>query len=591
MTGFVGTPADSADAATRRAARLVAWTTAIGGALFGFVGAGWQSIIESAQVLAGVVPYRAQDIEYHYLIKIPVLQDHIAALLMWLGADEVLVCRIASGVTTALMFQAWGLFVFGLSRSAPMGVGAPFLVMASLAGLRGLDYAINFPPIDYGYGPLTLIMLGLVAAYLAVGWERAAGFTAGLMPATHPIVGVWGVGVVCVLLALEFWRTRRISGRFAVWFAVGLALAVIDVGGHVLIYYRGIPVLDNTSRDFVFAFSHLHDDHRARFGPSLTLFSIVVSAAATVAYGVFEWRRLDPGQRRALGLLALNALFGAMATSVYWWPQRLIPLALFSAMPNRFLNVNALMFAPLMLGSLIALAGRQRARWLAAGLVALLGLDAVFVGGGLLVRGTISTLALNAAALTLMGFLASPRIAAFIDRLPRQKLASPIVALGLAAGVAVVAFEAYDLWRSSDERFVYYANDAALAAARQGKGDLLFFKDPWHNVGAQTWTRRPLVIDPNIISAIPYMGEEGALMLPILHDVYGIDLLSEDASCNEYSSPCVAQLWQARTAEDWTKLAAQYRFDEILVPERIALNLPLVADSGRFRLYRVTGAS
>lgn len=627
-----------AEAAGTPHGSIVAIFCALAGALLGGAGAGWQAIIEPGQVIAGLVHYPSENLRYLYLMKIPVLQHYIAAWLLMAGLDERAVSISFSSLLTAAAFQAWGLLILAICRRQLLAMLAPCLIYASLAALRGLNYPIILPPADYGYGGFTITLITLVAAYFAMGWTRAGALLAGLLPVTHPVVGLWGAGIAGLAVLVQYGSRPAETRRAVTWGLIGLVLSALVVWLH----FRLFPMpqgLGNAQKQAILDYSRLHDGHRAAIRPSLTLLEVIAAVMLVIGYGALAWRSLGGAQRLLFLLLGINALFAAIATSVYHWPDAWIPVELFSAMPNRFLNINAALFAALLIGIL----GRERGAASSMALPALLlgwaGIVLVFAPGHA-ERGTSATLlAIAAMPLALLqplrpalaghlpglllriaavmaiiagGALLALRAANLLQHWPatdfvvipliatgtslfalmspdgkgRPLLANAATGLALAVGLIAMAQQSLGLWRGMDDRLAYYQNDAALKASHGRPGLLLFTGDyaTWQLWG-QLQTRRPVLFDPLTVTALPYLGEQAAAQADLLEQVYGIALFSTDPDCNYVSSPCLRRQWQQRSPGQWAALAASYGFTDILVPRDWELNLPLVAESVNFRLY------
>ncbi|MBP7063433.1 hypothetical protein [Ferrovibrio sp.] len=608
--------------------------------------------MEPAQVIAGLVDYPSENLRFQYLMKIPVVQHYVAAWLLQAGLDERAVSMLFSGLLTAVTFQAWALLILAFCRRLDLALLGPLLIYASLAGLRGLNYPIILPPDDYGYGGFTIALTSLVVAYAAMGWLHPAALLAGLLPATHPVVGAWGAGITALVLLMQCPSLGRKAIPALLWGIAGLALSALIVLLHYRYFSTPPALLDAQHKQEILDYSRLHDGHRARITLSLTLLEMLAAILLAAGSALLLWRNLAGGVRIALLLLLANGLLGAIATSVYHWPDAWIPLALFSAMPNRFLNLNAALFAAGLIGLLAH--GRNGKPELAMVLILLLGLAGtiLFFPAGHAERGASATLLLLAAtppALLYMalnhragqsetmpaslrqglrlaglagigagllllawhvsGFKAPPAAlrllalpiltgSAMIWHLARASAGQPRslyahLSLGLAAaiGLGATLWQGAGLWRQMDARLPYFKSEPVLMAANARPGLLLFTGD---YAAPQLWgqiqTRRPVLFDPLTVTALPYLGEQAMPQNALLRDVFGIDLFSRDPDCNYVSSPCLQRNWQQREASAWAELAKRHGFTDILVPGHWHINLPLIAKSRLFRLYSAAGA-
>src|SRR6476659_7225709 len=77
----------------------------------------WQVPVETAQVIAGLVRYPAENPFLIYHLKLWTILHQICALLLAAGMSEVRLSTILSGVTGLLSFQALAMTTYAFSRS------------------------------------------------------------------------------------------------------------------------------------------------------------------------------------------------------------------------------------------------------------------------------------------------------------------------------------------------------------------------------------------------------------------------------------------------------------------------------------------
>src|SRR5437763_9801883 len=105
---------------------LVLIVTGLGGGLLG-AGTGLQLPVESAQVLAGLVKYPADNPFYMYHIKSWTILHQVCAVLLWGGLSERTVSVFLAGLVGMVSFQALALCALAVSHSRIVGVLAPIL--------------------------------------------------------------------------------------------------------------------------------------------------------------------------------------------------------------------------------------------------------------------------------------------------------------------------------------------------------------------------------------------------------------------------------------------------------------------------------
>jgi len=108
----------------------------------------------------------------------------------------------------------------------------------------------------------------------------------------------------------------------------------------------------------------------------------------------------------------------------------------------------------------------------------------------------------------------------------------------------------------------------------------------------QLRTRRPLLVETMALDQIMYAPESAPDMNDALKAVYGVDLLHppeilRSGGFGEDLTPVAKPLWQARTAEEWKRLAEAFGFTAVLVNSDWTLHLPEVAHDSTTALYKI----
>src|SRR5436190_14091321 len=78
----------------------------------------WAIPVESAQVVAGLVRYPADNPFFIYHTRVWTLLVQVSAVLLRAGVSEIALSRAFSGILGMLSLQALSLFVYVLSRDA-----------------------------------------------------------------------------------------------------------------------------------------------------------------------------------------------------------------------------------------------------------------------------------------------------------------------------------------------------------------------------------------------------------------------------------------------------------------------------------------
>ncbi len=323
------------------------------GALLG-LRAGWQTPIESAQVLAGLVRYPDDNPFYAYHIHTWTLLHQVPAVLLKLGLSEAAVSRLLGGAVGAVAFQSVALASYVFSRRAGWSIGLPLLLAAcgTLDGFRGV-YPLRIAPDRpwAAYGICGTAWVLLTWGMLAAGMPRAGSFALGIAPALHPVLGAWG-------LAVAIGTTVYLRRRGAVpvldwrWLAAALAICGASLAWQRLGWPDPLYPHLESGDEYLRAYANAWDTHRQPY----PLISLGMAGALLVA--ALTWQQpFKAGDAGGASITALGCLLGAstvgaialcLATHSPWeWPSWFV-----SAMPGRFVNLSLLALPSLVLGRL-----------------------------------------------------------------------------------------------------------------------------------------------------------------------------------------------------------------------------------------------
>lgn len=606
----------------------------------GFARAEHQVAVETAQVLAGLVEYPRENPFFVYHMKLWNLGSQLLAIALWLGVPERVLSLALSGVMGALSFQALALCTLAVSRDRWLAIVTPPWILGVSAYALGVSYDIVLLGFPHTYGVIGTGYALLVLALLGLGRTRAGLLLLGLAPAVHPSIGAWtlGVGVGGFLLSGPDGRRRlREHARFLV---SGGALAGLSLGAQLWMGHSLDLVTTPAGTRIVRAFVRHWDWHRTPVSPLHPVLALTIGFIGVVLAWLRVPRLRDGLPQQAHVLLAALALSGALGVAfcvATLWQEQL-PLALVVAMPGRHVNLSSLALAPLLLGMLggaaqqplgarlllavavlgsvgaLALEPPLRATWMILAMQAALATLAFWRGVAPAPSASRSRARAIARALAIVTFGVTALVALRPD--PGVLLALAAMAGGIVlaidpparvldhttapiarragAALAVVAMLGCGLRveRAFGSPLGWLrdaTNDPLLAKVAEGSGVLLTGSD----LGlVQLRTRRPVLLDGSGLDGIPYAIEAAPQMLRILRRVYGEDLLDPSPEIRAIRPGALladtgAWRWQVRSPAQWTRLAREFGFRDVLTYSSWKLQLPLVAQDAELSLYRV----
>jgi hypothetical protein len=564
---------------------FTAVTAGIGFLLGAFARPSWQVAVEGAQALAGVVDYPAGNSFYVYHVKLWTVLNQLLAMLLKLGLSEDFLSIFVSGVITSLSYLAIGACVFAISRNAFCGIAAPLLMdFSPFRHVLEVNYPIAFSGMEHTYGVIGLAWSVLTIALVAGGWRTSAGFFLGLAPAIHPSLGVW-CGIV-VALALV-WSGRPGDTVRGIWKGAlaGAGLSAVSLLVQLAWMRPALPSIAPDVRErFVAAWIAYFDFHRRPV--DLTLPGVRLSVAA-VALGLYLILLLDDERDRVPKLLLKATVIAAVialgGAAISLLPPSTVPAFVLTLMPTRVFLVANLLFASVLFGLL----GRSGDVWTRATAL-------VFV----------ALLPFNSGWVSLYGMMAAGVSLAVWKSFARRKpgavhVAAPrwinACAAFLVVGMAMKTVGGYAVSAGSSWQAFTNGKTAATVHAAAAEDGLLVIGQQCCYF-TQLLTRRPLLVEANALDQIPYAPESAPAVNEALKAVYGVDILDPPESVRAPGmplglTPVTKPLWEARSAEEWSRLGATFGFTQVLTNAAWRLQLPEVARDSRQTLYAIPAAT
>jgi hypothetical protein len=554
----------------------------------------WQVAVETAQVVAGLVPYPPDNIFYIYHTRLWTVLHQLLALGLRAGVSELTLSLIVSGVQGMLTFQALALFVYALSRDILLAVGAAALIFFTRAAEYGTVYPLFLLGTEHTYGVVGLSTGVLAVAMLGTGWYRAGALLLGMAPCVHPSLGSWTALVVSIAVLSDI-RKLRVELRPALpWFLAGCGVTIASLSIHFSLA-PGTPAgMARLSPEDLSAFIRLWDGHRA----AVEIRSTGVQLNLTSAIIAFVWLRLFSSalpspSRLLLRITVASSLLSVAMVPLSWIPPDRLPSALLVLMPGRYLNFGALTFVALLIGLL----GSCRAIW--SRLVLL------FLSCGLLLTSrsmlweflehhhnmqfhvNIRPLRIIwlSAALLLAGAAWTSRGQGAKSREPSHSLhRSHLFLLSL-----VVLMTMRQHGELSGAHFHDRTNDVFFADIARGPGVLLVAGD-LHLI--QLRTRRPVLLDTGGLDAVMYSLETGAPMQRMLRDIYGLELLHpppDAVGAGRIPALSHRDTWERYSPERWREIRRDFGVTQVLAYSDWTLQLPVASQSRRLLLYDIPG--
>ncbi|MEX0717388.1 MAG: hypothetical protein WD066_12410 [Planctomycetaceae bacterium] len=593
-----------------RGAGAVAFVAATVGAIVGLHHATWQAIVEPGQVLGGVVEYPPDNVYHHRHLRAWSFTSQISAGFIAAGVSEKAISIAVSGLLGGAYSAIAGLLAFSLCRGFWLSLAASVSVYYVFG--NSMPYNDSYPIVFYGThhsnGILGQQMALLCVAMAGLGKPRLAAFCCGVAPAVHVTWGAWTLGVIGMALIWEMLATRGdraatrrpaderppdanttmprsaspflrarfarlASSRWAAGFLAGGLVTAASLGWQLWLG-RDLPVVSaEEQRRYLHAMLELWDFHRSRIVRPLDEGMLLVTASIVLSgCWLYRFRKsLPPDSARLLRILVISGILAyGMAAFAQWLPDIAI-----RTIPARFISLSLVAFPAVLLG-MLGIASSD------AGCRLLLAFHLCFLAGHRLVMPGVAWSAREAIAVGALAAVlsfANPRAEA-ARRLPRWLvIASATAFFVMAASVVRQAV------REGEFAKIPGMNDAAIEAATRGEGMLIVAGDLEL---LQLKTRRPVLFFGWMLDDIVYFPSLGPASNRILKDVYEFDLFdSTEGQLSLHRGTLVPdpRPWERRGRGEWIDIGHRYGATQVLTLATWRLDLPIVAESQRLRLY------
>ena len=556
----------------------------------------WQVAVETAQVVAGLVPYPPDNIFYIYHTRLWTVLHQLLAVGLRAGVSEITLSLIVSGVLGMLTFQALAVFVYALSRDVLLAVGAAALIFFTRAAEYGTIYPLFLLGTPHTYGVVGLSTGVLVMGLIGAGWHRTGAFLLGVVPCVHPALGSWTGLVVGLAVVSDLRNLRAALWPALSWFLVGCSVTVVSLMIQIGLTPATPAGMTRLSPEDLSTFIRLWDGHRA----AVEILSIGVQLNLASAMVAFVWLRLfssalPSSSRLLLRITVASSLLSVAMVPLSWIPPDRLPSALLVLMPGRYLNFGALTFVAMLIGLL----GSCRAIWsrlvllfLSCGLL----VTSRSMLWGFLERHHNIQFHINIRPLWIAGLSAVLLLAGAVWKSRGQRAEGeeahpsrlhPLHLSQLFLFALVVLMTMHQHAEVSGAHFNDRTNDVFFADVAARSGVLLLAGDLYL---VQLRTRRPVLLDSGALDTVMYSLETGAAMQRMLRDIYGLDLFNpppDAVGAGRIPALSHRETWERYSPEKWRAIRRDFGVTQVLAYADWALQLPVASQSRRLLLYDI----
>ena len=550
------------------------------GFLLGSVGHGtWQLAVESAQVLAGLVPYPHENPFYMHHTKLWSVLHQLCVPLIWLGISERTLSFLFSGIMGMLSFQAASLLVLTLSGDSFVALAAPFLIQFTHATRYCAIYPVLLMATSNTHGAIGLSLAVLILTLIANHRYKVGMLLLAVSPAVHLSLGLLCWIIVFLCLLWDTVNTRQHLRDITKGFVIGATLTIISLAIHITWYFDVPSASSDVMRKYLYPFLTNWDSHRVPVAWKNQGLQLNGAALLIRASWLIKCRKsLDPKSGFLLRCLVVSAVFGIGFAILSQLSLESLPPVFLIMMPARILELNVLTFVPLLLG----LASRHRCSFVYQLLSAAFVVCLIF------------TRAAPWKVMLLFGFVIMLTPWIFKELKENQKPATVLRSVTVVFLIWTVLQNMVDVDRfhNEPEEWNLFALSSTsdrnlFEAASKGKGMLLTCTD-LHLI--QLRTRRPVLLDGGQLDLLPYTYEAGPELERILREVYGVDFFHPPEEAKRTARIRVnasKSLWETRNVSEWKRIGSEFHFTEIMTYADWKLQLPTITRSQNLALYRI----
>lgn len=509
-----------------------------------------QTALEHAQVLARLVEY-PQDTPASLFYKEAWSGLHqVLALALKLGFSETTL-SLALGCSQAILSATWiALLVFGLTRQTLFSILIVPVIFTLFDGgmIPDFKYKIFLFQTNHTSGALGMGWCALVIACLIHGWFRAAGILTALGICIHPLL-LGYLGLIFSLTAFLYRKDYpRSSAQFLKSEAALLWLPLLSKGIQMWLFPSSFG--DENSRiepESYLRFVRQWDYHRGyalsyflNFNTGVFSLLLLGLCGLLICHYKTTSRRAKTNQELtwsgmilftvlAIVLLISNILIQHFLKITHFFP---FLIHLVRIMPGRLLNLNLILFLPLVFAFFWNALLRMKQNFCIRVLIGILMLSLAMVDLQFIKRG--------------------------IERYHHLPLRFSFDTTGFEKDTSTQPY-------------------------------LLGF--PFNYF--QFFTRKPIYFGLYLLDGLGYSPELLGWSQLSLKEIYGIQFENQTDSSFwnseswERLQSGVQSLFESRNSTTWTQLGFKYHFDRVIVEKSWSLQLPLFQENLSTRTYQV----
>lgn len=473
------------------------------------------------------------------------------------------------------------LVTFALTGSVALALSGALLVVLNAFFIQGTDYPILFMS-SHSFGELATSMAVLCIGFLGNRRYFPAGVVAGMLPAFHPVVGCWTIGIVIFGSFLIPSPFKGDTVKLLRGLAVGL---IVSAASFAFFWIHRTPV--NMAMDQVALSAYLENwEHHRQVGYSIK------TLAVTLATLIMLWLLFDSGRRFNKPLVVQTTVVLLISAAASWLVYEFVhrfhaslPWVVFSAMLGRLVNIHFLLAFPIMIG---ALSLRRDTTFLLLGATIGLAFENTLITRVFLICSLLAGLAYVAQSYILKRIRLNTRFTALSYSIGRRFKVGFVVIAVTAGGASLFSLMATPAPLCSEKIIDNCRAPGVFKKIKDIDFTGLTVAPPGLALMAHRHGHKPVVLGASGIDFVPYLPQTAGGVRDIVESIYGLDFLNPPAEFREkgYLLPETGrEYWSKLSSIDWHALAAKFRIGAVIAPSDWEIKLTPAYDMDGLKVY------
>jgi len=538
--------------------------------------------IDGALVLANIVSYPPDSAQGIYFHNMWTAVHQILALPLWLGVDQALLINLFNAVLGASFVAGLALVMFALTDSVALSLPGALLVIFSGVFLPGPDYPILFIS-GHSYGQTALSLSVLCVGFLGNRRYLPAGLVAGALPAFHPVIGCWTIGVALAGSLLAPAGFKADMARLLKGLAGGLVFTAISFGVYWL---HRMPVALPVDAAAFSTYLNNWDAHRNVVYTPRT-------AAVTAVVLILLWLLFDSGRRfsrpRVVQTAVVLMISAAGSLVLYELVHRFhaaLPAIVSGAMLGRLVNLHYLLAFPVIAGLLCL------RRETAPVLLAAAALLAFAYTNRLLFLVVLASIA----AVMIMDRVRKSRRQPDVPYVVGRGYAACFAAIGIAgSGAGLYSLSTASRPPCSSEFIVIEGCRIPEVFRKIAKLDLpgLVIAPTGLAMMTHRHGHKPVILGASGFDFVPYLPQTAAQVKSILESIYGLDFRDPPPQYRHRGNllPGMGkEYWSALSTQEWHAMASKFCLGAVVASTEWKIHLDPVLEEDGIRVYALPRA-